>query len=207
MPLVRDVSPDPASGRLCTGQENVCNGSKPSLGSYCGMTVTLSRVFVSILVFAACSCTKSVVLPAAEGAEFDPIAFFKGHTHGEGDLHKLFDGPVHVSVDSIGRVTSEGLTLDQTIREANKPPNTRRWTIKRVAQHRYTGTLTDAVGAVSAEVVGPRAQIRYMMRHGLVVQQQLARQSDGTTVLNRLAVYKFGARVATLNETIKRVAP
>ena len=177
------------------------------LGSYCGMTVTLPRVFVSILTLAACSCTKTVVLPAAEGAEFDPIAFFKGHTHGEGDLHKLFDGPVHVSVDSIGRLTSDGLILDQTIREANKPPSTRRWTIKRVAQNRYTGTLTDAVGAVSAQVVGPRAQIRYVMPHGLIVQQQLARQRDGTTVLNRLVVYKLGARVATLNEIIKRITP
>jgi hypothetical protein len=45
------------------------------------------------------------------------------------------------------------------------------------------------------------------MRHRLNVQQQLAQQSDGATVLNRLVVRKFGARVATLNETIKRVAP
>lgn len=177
------------------------------LGSYCRMTLRLSRLLVSILSVAACSCTKNLVLPAADGAEFDPIAFFKGHTHGEGDLHALFRQPVHVSVDSIGRVTGDGLILDQTIREGNKLPSMRRWTITRVAQNRYTGTLTDAVGAVSAVVVGPRAQIRYMMRHGLIVKQQLARQRDGATVLNQLAVYKFGARVATLNEIIKRVGP
>lgn len=122
-------------------------------------------------------------------------------------MHKLFDKPVHVSVDSVGRMSGDGLILDQTIREANKPPSLRRWTIRRVAQDRYTGTLTDAVGPVTAEIAGPRAEIRYMMRHGLIVQQQLAQQRDGTTVLNRLVVRKFGARVATLNETIRRVAP
>jgi hypothetical protein len=101
----------------------------------------------------------------------------------------------------------DGLILDQTIREAKKPPSMRRWTIRRVAQNRYTGTLTDAIGPVTAEVVGPRAHIRYTMRHGLAVEQQLAQQPDGTTVFNRLVVHKFGARVATLSETIKRVAP
>jgi hypothetical protein len=135
------------------------------------------------------------------------MAFFKGHTHGEGDLQTLFGQPVQVSVDSVGRMGEDGLILDQTIREAKKPPSVRRWTIRRLSQNRYTGTLTDAVGPVTAEVVGPRAYIRYMMRHGLVVQQQLAQQRDRTTVLNRLVVHKFGARVATLSETIKRVAP
>jgi Protein of unknown function (DUF3833) len=171
------------------------------------MSSTLSRLLVSLLIIAVCGCARSVVLPATPGGEFDPIAFFKGHTHGEGDLRTLFDEPIHVSVDSVGRMGKDGLILDQTIREANKPPSIRRWTIRRVAQNRYTGTLTDAVGPVTAEVVGPRADIRYMMRHGLNVQQQLAQQSDGATVLNRLVVRKFGARVATLNETIKRVAP
>jgi hypothetical protein len=162
---------------------------------------------VSLLTLAACGCTRGVVLPAAQGAAFDPIAFFKGHTHGEGDLQTLFGRPVHVSVDSVGTMGENGLILDQTIREAKKPPSMRRWTIRRVAQNRYTGTLTDAIGPVTAEVVGPRAHIKYLMRHGLVVEQELAQQPGGATLVNRLVVHKFGARVATLNETIKRVAP
>jgi hypothetical protein len=170
------------------------------------MKLTLCPFFVSFLALAACSCTDSAVLPSAQGADFDPIAFFNGHTHGEGELRKLFERPVHVSVDSIGRIGNGGLILEQTIREANKPPSMRRWTIRRVRQHQYTGTLTDAVGPVTANVVGSRAHISYMMRHGLVVRQLLAQQSDGTTVLNRLEVSKFGAQVATLNETIKKAA-
>ena len=122
-------------------------------------------------------------------------------------MHKLFGKSVHVSVDSVGRMGKDGLILEQTIRETEKAPNVRRWTIRRVAPNRYSGTLTDAIGPVTAEIVGPLADIRYKMRHGLIVQQQLAQQSDGTTVLNRLVVRKFGARVALLNETIKRITP
>ena len=116
------------------------------------------------------------------------------------------DKPVHVSVESTGRLTNDGLILDQTIGQADKRPSTRRWTFRRVASGRYTGTLTEAVGPVTAKVVGPRAYIRYRMSHGLEVEQQLAQQSDGKTVLNRLVVRKFGARVATLRETISKVA-
>lgn len=147
------------------------------------------------------------MLPADQNTSFDPITFFKGRTHGEGELRKLFGKPVHVSVDSIGRPVADGLILDQVIRKADEPPSTRRWTISRVGQNRFSGTLTGAVGPVTAEVWGPRAEITYSMRHGLKVDQQLAEQPDGKSVLNRLTVRKLGVQVATLTETIKRVVP
>src|SRR5579875_4011461 len=171
------------------------------------MTSFASRLLATLLTVLACSCSRSVVLPAAQDADFDPIGFFNGHTHGEADLHKLLGEPVHISVDSVGRMDNGGLILDQVMREGNKPPSSRRWTIRRISQNEYSGALTDAVGPVTARIVGPRAYISYRMRHGLNVEQQLALQRDGTTVLNRLVVQKFGVRVATLSETIKKAAP
>lgn len=135
------------------------------------------------------------------------MAFFAGHTHGEGDLRKLFSKPVHVSVDSIGRPVAGGLILDQIIREAGKPPSTRRWVIQRVAHNRYTGSLTEAVGPVTAEVSGPSAKIAYSMRHDLKVEQHLVEQPDRTSVLNRLTVHELGVQVATLTETITKARP
>jgi hypothetical protein len=55
------------------------------------------------------------------------------------------------------------------------------------------------------EVAGPRATIRYRMKSGLAVAQQLALQPGGRTLLNRLTVTKFGIRVATLDETIRKL--
>jgi hypothetical protein len=161
----------------------------------------------ALLAVCLSSCGRDAVLPADHNLSFDPITFFEGHTHGEGELRKLVGKPVHVSVDSIGRRVPGGLILDQTIRKANGPPSTRRWTISRVAPNKYTGTLTDAVGPVTAEVIGPRAEIAYSMRHGFKVEQQLAQQPGSKSVLNQLRVHKLGVLVATLTETITRVTP
>jgi len=169
------------------------------------MSPILFRLLVLQLILVSCGCARSVTVPAVGGAEFQPIAFFEGHTHGDGELQKLFSKPVSVSVDSVGRLQDGSLILNQTIREAGKPASRRRWTITPVGHDRYSGTLTDAVGEVHANVVGARGYMRYTMKHGLTVDQQLAQQSDGTTVLNRLVVHMFGVRVATLSETIRKV--
>ena len=50
---------------------------------------------------------------------------------------------------------------------------------------------------------GPRATIRYAMKGGLQVRQQLALQTDGRTLLNHLEVRKWGVRVARVEETIR----
>jgi hypothetical protein len=159
---------------------------------------------IALLAVCLSSCGTGFLLPAEPKASFDPVAFFEGHTHGEGELRKVFDKPIHVSVDSVGRRVAGGLILDQTIREGGKPPSRRRWVIQRVARDRYTGSLTEAVGPVTAEVSGTRAEIEYKMRHDLRVEQRLAEQPGGTRVLNRLTVRKLGVKVATLTETITK---
>ena len=169
------------------------------------MAWVLPRMAGLALTFAVSGCATSVVLPAGSGAALDPIAFFTGRTQGAGQLDRLFSSPVTVTVDSVGRRQGDTLILDQTIREGEKPPRVRRWTMRRVAPNRYTGTLTDAEGPVQIVVTGPRADIRYRMESGLGVHQQLALQSDGRTVLNRLQVEKFGLGLATLNETIRKL--
>jgi hypothetical protein len=169
------------------------------------MTNHLLRLLIAQAMLTICGCASNGTLPAAANAEFQPIDFFKGHSHGDGQLRKLFSSPVAVSVDSVGRVRNGVLVLDQTIREIGKPASKRRWTIAYAGQSHYSGSLTDAVGNVEGRVDGPRLSVRYAMRHGLHVEQQLALQPDGRTVLNRLTVYKLGIRVATLNETIRKV--
>ncbi|HEV2596462.1 MAG TPA: DUF3833 family protein [Sphingomicrobium sp.] len=168
------------------------------------MAPMLSRLSASLFMLSVAGCTGRVDLPAAGGVDFEPIAFFSGRTHGDGELKKLLSNPVRVTVDSVGSVKGDTLILDQTIRENGKVPSVRRWTMRRVGHNRYSGTLTDAVGAVEVDVAGPRASIRYTMKHGVRVAQQLVQQSDGSTVLNRLVVQKFGVRLATLNEIIRK---
>ena len=159
----------------------------------------------AILAAGSAASITSAIQPAASGPALDPVAFFTGQTRGEGELDTLLSRPVRLSVESVGRRQGDTLILDQTIREGDKAPRVRRWSMRPVAPGRYTGTLTDAEGPVDVAVTGPRARIRYRMRGGLQVEQQLTLQNDGRTLLNRMRVEKFGIRVASVEETIRKL--
>ena len=162
--------------------------------------MTARAVVPLAFLLAACA---SPDLPAGD-APLDPIAFFTGVTNGEGSLDTLVARPTPVSVSSLGFPEHGGLKLVQRIREGDKPERVRTWTMRRTAAGRYTGTLTDAKGPVTITVEGPRAQVSYRTPSGLRIQQQLTLQADGRTILNRLKAYKFGLRVAVLDETIRK---
>ena len=164
------------------------------------------RIALALGAATLASCADAAPQPAASGQGFDPTRFFAGRNHGDGVLRKLVGQPATITVDSIGRLDKSGtLTLDQTINEGSKRPRTRRWIMRPVAPGRFTGSLTDATGPVNVTVGAARATIRYQMKGGFDVEQHLALQSDGRTVLNRLRVRKFGIRVACLDETIRKL--
>jgi hypothetical protein len=151
-------------------------------------------------------CANAIDLPADAKATLNPIDFFAGRTRGEGVVHKLIGSDSRILVESVGRSDGPGgLVLQQTIREGSKPARQRTWLVRRQGTNRFTGTLTDAVGPVAVRVTGPRATIRYTMKNGLVVDQQLALQPDRRTILNRLIVSKLGIRLARLEETIRKL--
>jgi hypothetical protein len=148
------------------------------------------------------ACT-SVELPAGP-APFDPIAFFSGETRGTGTLRPIVGRSAPITVESRGTREGTGLRLVQRITEGAKPPRTRTWIMRPAGPGRFTGTLTDAEGPVAITVEGSRATISYRTPSGIGIRQQLALQADGRTVLNHLEAYKYGVRVATLEETIRR---
>jgi hypothetical protein len=156
-----------------------------------------------LLALALGACTTRL-LPAPEDVRFDPIRFFHAPAEGRGTLYKLVGAPVpvHVSSTSVGDL--DQLSVTQLIREGDKPPRKRIWVIRRVGDGDYAATLTDAVGPVRITVDRGRAFIRYRMKGGLTVDQQLALHGRDPVLCNRLSVRKFGIRIAWLNETIRR---
>lgn len=164
----------------------------------------IGRVAAAAVALALGGCGTAIVLPAASGTTLDLAAFFTGRTSGEAVLEKVGSGPVRMRVDSVGRPNGGGLVLDQIIREGDKPPRARRWTMRPVGPNRFTGTLTDAAGPVSVRTSGPRAYISYTMKNGMTVEQQLALQADRRTLLNHMTIRKFGLKVAELSETIRK---
>lgn len=150
-------------------------------------------------------CVDRTHLPADEGQDLDPVVFFAGRSQGIATLDKLVGDDVAVRVASTGRSDGRGgLILDQRIREGDKKTRQRRWIMRPAGLGRYSGSLTDAVGPVDIRVDGPRAFIAYTMKNRMRVDQQLALQADGRTIRNRLTVSRFGIRLATLDEIIRK---
>lgn len=164
------------------------------------------RKAIAAAALALSGCATPAALPADAGAAFDPVQFFSGRTRGEGILHKAIGGSSRITVASTGRVDERGtMILDQAIAGEGKRPRLRRWVMRPAGPNRFTGSLTDAAGPVEFTVAGPRATIRYRMKGGMAVEQRLALQPGGRTLLNRLTVSRFGLRLATLDETIRKL--
>lgn len=148
-------------------------------------------------------------LPLAADAAaptFSPLSFFAGRTEGNGVLHRIASRAKAVHV--LGTGTAEGnssIELVQQVEVAGKPSRERRWHLRDLGSGRYTGTLSEAVGPVAGDVAGNVFHVRFRLKGGFGVQQWMRLQPGGRVVLNHLVVRKFGIRVASLDETIRKL--
>ena len=164
----------------------------------------MKRAF-AFLAFALAGCSGSGSDVPATGWPFDPLQFFTGHTQGQATLHLVTGTSRRVLVDSHGTPDRHGgLVLDQVTREAGKPASSRRWVLRPAGPNRWSGTLTEASGPVSVERTPAAVVIRYTMHNGANVEQHL-QMPPGGVVDNRLTVSRFGIRLATLDEKIRKV--
>ena len=162
----------------------------------------IAKASAFALALALAGCTRTD-LPAGQ-APLDPVAFFTGTSSGIGTLVPIVGKQVPIRVESRGTRQRDTLNLVQRISEGTKPPRTRLWQIRTLPDGGYLGTLTDAEGVVAMDLRGPRAYIRYTTPSGMKIRQQLALQADGRTIHNRLEAFKYGIRLAVLNETIRK---
>jgi hypothetical protein len=142
--------------------------------------------------------------PIAATPEFDPIAFFSGHTEGRGSLRKILSHRYATVVHGIGTVRDGTLVLDQTVVQGAKPPKHREWHIWRVGPGRYAGTLSDAPGGLTGDATGNRLHLAFTMKGGLATEQWLTLAPDGRSAHNVMVVHKLGLRAAVLEEEIRK---
>jgi hypothetical protein len=137
-------------------------------------------------------------------AAFNPVEFFRGHSHGDGVLKVIFRSPERIGVDSEGSTEKDGsLLLKQVIDEPGKPMRTRYWRMRQTAPGIFEGTLTDAASPVRVEVTKGGIRIRYTGKDHLNFDQLLVPVSS-TEVLNHMRVKRFGIVVAHFEETIRK---
>jgi hypothetical protein len=157
------------------------------------------------LSFCGLALGLTATVPAAAMPRTTPIFnFFEGESYAESVLHTLLSPDVRVQVRSTGRLTANTLVLDQIVTEGSKPPRVRQWRISRIAPDRYQGTLSDATSPLTIDVVGERIRLRYRMKGGLAAEQWLSFAADGKSAQNEMTIRKFGFKVASIEETIRK---
>ncbi|HEY7805840.1 MAG TPA: DUF3833 family protein [Croceibacterium sp.] len=166
-------------------------------------------LLLALAALSACAGAPRLDAPpiaAAAQPRFDALAFFTGRSEGLGRLSKVFSRTVPTRVESEGRVVGGVLHLTQVVQEGNKPARTREWAIREDRPGHYTGTLTEAAGAVTGETVGNRLHLAFRLKSGgLPVEQWLTLSPDGLRAYNVLTVRKLGVTVAVLSEDIRRI--
>jgi hypothetical protein len=152
----------------------------------------------------------AATLLAASPASGDPgkldmLAFFTGKTHADNVMKIALKKPSKLIVDSVGGKGDKGdFVLIDTVREEGKPVRTRKWVMRPAGPNRFTGALSDAVGPVDVTVSGDSAVIRYTMKGGLKVEQQMQLLGDGKSLSNKVIVRKFGLKFARVEGTIRK---
>lgn len=146
---------------------------------------------------------------ASVSPEMKPEVFFAGRTEGNGTLTMRGSSPQSVRVNSDGRKAPDGtFRLDQTITFGDGRIETRTWNMRAVDGGTYTGTLSDAGGAMTGEVKGNLFHLRYRIRQPAVYMEQwLYLQNDGKTVVNIGEATVLGVPWARLEERIVRTGP
>jgi hypothetical protein len=143
--------------------------------------------------------------PAPAHPTFNPVEFFRGHSHGDGVLKIIFQSSKTIGVDSEGWTEKDhSLTLKQTIHEPGKPPRVRYWRLRQTGPDRFDGTLTDADSPVRVDVQGEQVRIRYHGKDKLNFDQLLT-PAGPREVHNSMRVRRLGFTVARFEETIRKL--
>ena len=136
----------------------------------------------------------------------EPIRFFEGSTVGESTVNVVFHKAYASKTTGQGRINGDGsLDLLQRVEEDGKAPFQRRWHMKPVGQGRWSGTMTDAVGPVTAEQVGNSYRFRFSMKDSVRVEQWLTPLPGGKSAKNEATIRKHGFVVGHSNGIIRKL--
>jgi hypothetical protein len=156
------------------------------------------------LAFAA-ALALLIAAPALAAPKLDMVAFFSGRTEADNILRVIFKAATSLNVQCVGKVEGKQFVMIETVHEGTKPPRQRKWALQEVGPGHYSGSMTEAVGPVDVTVSGDTAQVSYVMKGGLDVAQTLVLQPDGRTLLNHIAVHKFGMRFARVDGKVHKL--
>ena len=203
------VTPSPAQVGAKTAQTRVANRSERRGRHGVKARVIRKPALPLLLATAGLGGCASALSPSAfEGGtpRMRPEVFFAGTTRSSGVLENRSGAPTRrLQVHGEGQTLPDGsLQLTQSVTLDGNAPKTRTWVMRRVDEHRYTATLTDASGPVEGEAHGNLFHLSYRMASpaGARMEQWMYLQPDGRTVVNEATVSLLGVVAARLSERI-----
>ena len=135
----------------------------------------------------------------------DPMRFFEGRTEGLSTIKLMMRKPYRSRTTGEGEINDGVLRLVQRVHEEGKPPFERRWRMRQVAPGRYSGTMSEAIGAVQVDKVGEGYRFRFRMKGNLSIEQWLIPLPGGTSARTKLSIRKFGLTVGKSEGTIRKL--
>ena len=168
---------------------------------------------VVVAVLASCVDAPTQRFDGASPA-FDPIAYFEGPTHAWGVLESRGGTPKsRFKAALFGRRDGDALVLTQDFTFEDGRRQQRIWRMRRVDEHRYDATADGVIGVATGHVHGNAFRWEYTLQ--LKPGNPLTRvrmhhwmylAGDGSTLVNRVTIRKFGMQVGGTTEYFQRGA-
>lgn len=134
----------------------------------------------------------------------DPMRFFEGRTEAISTVKLIMKKPYQSKTIGEGEIKDGVLHLVQRVYEDGKPPIERRWRMRQVAPGRFSGTMSEAKGPVTADEVNGRYRFRIKLKGNVSVEQWLTPMPGGKAAQSKLTIRKFGMVVGRSEGTIRK---
>lgn len=144
--------------------------------------------------------------PGASTQPLDPMRFFEGRTESVGTVKIAMQKPFRSRAVGRGEIMPDGsLHLVQRIEDQGQLPKERRWRMRKVGDGRYSGTMSEAKGPVTAEEIGGRFRFRFRMEGSVSVEQWLTPSANYRSAESRVTIRKYGVLVGRSHAVIRRL--
>lgn len=136
----------------------------------------------------------------------DPMRFFEGRTESVGTVKIAMKKPFRSRAVGKGEILPDGtLHLVQRVEDQGQLAKERRWRMRKIGEGRYSGTMSDARGPVTAEEIGGRFRFHFRMDGNVSVEQWLTPAADGRSAVSKVTIRKYGVLVGRSDAVIRKL--
>jgi hypothetical protein len=166
-------------------------------------TLLASRMLIALLPAALIGASASA--GAAEAQLTDPMRFFEGRTESVSTIKLIMRKPFASRSLGNGEIDNGVLSLVQKVHDDGRPVFDRRWRMRQVGPGKFTGTMSEAVGPVTADEIGGKYRFRFKLKGNVSVEQWLSPTPNGRSAQSKTIIRKLGMIVGRSEGSIRKL--